>query len=214
MAILLLNTKVEMQNTLGSAKTITAISKASEAVITATHDFSIGDLIVIESVSGMVEINKRVVRVKSVSTTVSFVAEALDSTNWTTYASGGTATKVTAFHTFDNVSSFSFPEPSPNRIDITPINSSSKVETFGLDEAPQVSMNLFADPMATHMAALRSAAVAKAARVFRVTLQNGNVLIFNADVTGGRGFDGSGAGAVATSTASMLLRATEQWFAS
>lgn len=214
MAILLLNTKVEMQNTLGTAKNITAISKASEAVITATHDFAIGDLIVIESVGGMIEMNKRVVRVKSVSTTVSFVAESLDSTGFTTFSSGGTATKVTAFHTFDNVSGFSFPEPAPNRIDITPISSSSKVETFGLDEAPQITMNLFADPMATHMVALRAAAIAKSTRVFRVTLQNGNVLIFNADVTGGRGLDGSGAGAVATASASMLLRATEQWFTS
>ena len=73
MAILLLDTDIEMQSTLGAAKTITAISKASEAVITGTHDFSIGDLIVIDSVVGMVEMNKRVVRVKSVSTTVSFV---------------------------------------------------------------------------------------------------------------------------------------------
>lgn len=39
MAFTLTGTKVEMENTLGVNKTITAISKAAEASITATHDF-------------------------------------------------------------------------------------------------------------------------------------------------------------------------------
>ena len=75
---------VQIQTALGSAKTITAISKASEASITATHDFSVGDLIVISGVVGMTEINDKVVRIKTVSTTVSFVAEGLDSSAYTT----------------------------------------------------------------------------------------------------------------------------------
>lgn len=213
MAILLLDTDIEMQSTLGAAKTITAISKASEAVITGTHDFSIGDLIVIDSVVGMVEMNKRAVRVKSVSTTVSFVCEGLDSSAFTTYASGGTATKVTAFVTFDNATSFSFPEPSPNRIDVTPINKNTKVEVFGLDDAPNISIPMIADPLATHVVALRTASLAKTTRAFRVTLQNNYVLIFNAYVAGGRGLDGS-VGQAATSSASLTLAANEQWFAS
>ncbi len=212
MAILLLDTDIEMQSTLGSAKTITAISKESEAVITGTHDFEVGDLIVIDAVVGMVEMNKRVVRVKTISTTVSFVAEGLDSTNFTTYASGGTATKVTAMVAFDNATSFSFPEPNPNRIDVTPINKSTKVEVFGLDDAPQISIPMIADPLATHVVAMRTASKAKTNRVFRVTLQNGYVLIFNAAVAGGRGLDGQ-VGQAATATASLTLAADEQWFA-
>ncbi len=211
--ILLLNTKVEMQSVLAAAKTITAITKASEAVITATHDFSIGDLIVIDAVVGMTEINKRVVRVKSVNTTVDFTCEGLDSTEFTTYVSGGTAQKVSTLLTFDNVTSFSYPEPQPNRIDVTPISSTQKVEVFGLDEAPLITMNMNSDPMGATIVELRKASRTKTTRAFRVTTQTGQVLIFNAFVAGGRGFDGA-AGAVATGQASMTLAAEEQWFAS
>lgn len=213
MAILMLNTKIEMQSALGSAKTITAISKASEASITATHDFSVGDYIIIADVVGMVEINKRLVRVKTVSTTVSFVAEGLDSTNYTTYASGGTATKVTTFLAFDNATSFSFPEPSPNRIDVTPINSNQKVEVFGLDDSPQISIPMLAAPSSAHVIEMRKASLAKTTRAFKVTTQDGQILIMNAFVAGGRGFDGQ-VGQAATSTAQLTLAAPEQWFAS
>lgn len=212
--ILMLDTSVEMQSVLGVAKTITGISKASEAVITATHDFSIGDLAVIDSVAGMVEINKRVVRIKSVSTTVSFIAEGLDSTGFSTYVSGGTVTKVTTLLAFDNSTSFSYPEPAPTRIDVTTIHDTQKKEIFGLDEAPQLSMGLIANPTAAHVVEMKAASLAKTTRVFRVTLQTGVVLIFNAYVSGGRGIDGSGPGAVATSQVSLALAAPEQFFAS
>ena len=69
-ALILRNAVVQIQTALAAAKTITGISKVSEAVVTATHDFSIGDLVLIEAVVGMTQINDRVVRVKSVSTTV------------------------------------------------------------------------------------------------------------------------------------------------
>lgn len=210
--ILLLNTKIEMQKTLGSAKTITAISKASAAAITATHDFAVGDLILLAAIVGMTQMNSRVVRVLSVSTTVSFVAEALDSTNFSTYVSGGTATKITAFDTFANVTSFSYPEPTPNKIDVTTVHDTTKKEVFGLDEAPQITMAMIADPLDTAVQNLRAASSAKATRAFRVTLQGGNVLIMNAYVAGGRGLDGA-AGAVANASASLTLVADEQFFA-
>lgn len=202
-----------MQSALGSAKTITDISQASAAVVTATHDFSVGDLIVIDSVAGMTEINKRVVRVSAVSTTVSFTCESLDSTGFTAYVSGGTATKVTTLLTFDNASGFNFPEPNPNRIDVTPISASAKVERFGLDDAANITIPMYSDPTASHIVEMRAAAAAKSTRVFRVTLETGEVLIFNAYVAGGRGLDGS-VGAVATSQCQLTLAALEQWFAS
>jgi len=211
--ILLLNTKIEVQKTLGSTKTITAISKASEAVITGTHDFSIGDLILIAAVVGMVKMNDRVVRVKSVSTTVSFVAEEIDSTNFATYVSGGTATKITAFDSFDNVTSFSFPEPAPTRLDTTTVHDTIKKEVFGLDEAPQITLPMNADPLSVTVKNIRAASLAKASRAFRITLQTGNVLLLNAFVSGGRGLDG-GVGAVATASASLTLLSDEQWLAS
>jgi hypothetical protein len=213
---LLLSSKLELQSVLGTPKTITAITKVSEAVITGTHDFAIGDLIVIGGVVGMTEINNRVVRVKSVSTTVSFVAEGLDTSgsDFTTYVSGGTATKVTTLLNFSDLASgFNYPEPSPNPIDVTPISAKSKVEVFGLDDAPTLTIPMFADPTNSSVVEMRKASLAKTARVLRFTAQNGNVMICNAYLTGGRGFDGS-VGAVATAQLNAKLLAPEQWFAS
>ena len=211
--ILLLDTKVQMQKLLGVAKNITAISKANEAQVTATHDFSAGDLIVIEGVAGMVEINKRVIRIKSVSTTVSFICEGLDSTDFSTWESGGTARKVSTFLTFDNATSFNFPEPAPVKLDVTTIHDKSKKEIFALDEAPQISMSTIADPTSAVTAALRAASKEKTTRVFRVTLQTGHKLIFNAYVSGGRGIDAA-VNAVATAQVNMTLANDEQYFAS
>jgi hypothetical protein len=214
MAIPLTNTAVAMQNTLGTSKTITAISKASEASVTATHDFSVGDYVVFDDdIGGMTELINRVARVKSVSTTVSFVCEGLDSTNFATFTSGGTVSKITAFHSLSNVISFNFPEPQPNRIDITTIHDSQKKEMFGLDDAATISLPIIADPTSTVMTAVRTAALAKTLRAFKVTLQNGNILIFNAYVAGGRGLDGA-AGEAAKGSISLVLASTEQFFTS
>lgn len=212
MAILLLNTTIEMQSALDTADTITGATAANPVVITATNTLANGDVVVLDDVVGMTELNGRAVRVANVSGTT-FECEGLDGTGFTAYVSGGTSQEVTTWLPFDNATSFSFPEPNPNRIDVTPINKSTKVEVFGLDDAPQITIPMIADPLAAHVVEMRAASLAKANRVFRVTLQNGNVLIMNAAVAGGRGFDGS-VGAAGTSQASLTLAADEQWFAS
>jgi len=211
--ILLLDTMVEMQGSLGTSASITAISQASEAVVTVTHSLSVGDLVVINGVSGMTQINRRVVRVGAITGTTDFTCEDLDSTNFSAYVSGGTMEPVATLLSFDNATSFSFPEPTPNRIDVTTIHDTEKKEIFGLDDAPQITIPMKADPFAPHVAEMRVASLAKTTRAFRVTLQTGQVLIMNAFVAGGRGLDGS-VGGVGTAQASLTLAAGEQWFVS
>lgn len=84
---------VAVQTLLGAAKTITAISKASPAVVTATHDYVIGDVILFK-VSGMRQLDYAVKRVSAISTTVSFTLEGVDSTTFDTFSSG-TCEKIT-----------------------------------------------------------------------------------------------------------------------
>lgn len=213
MAFAMVGTKVEMENTLGTNKTITAISKVAEAVVTGTHDFSIGDIVVIDNVAGMNEINKKAVRVKSVSTTVSFVCEGLDSTGFSTYTSGGTANKVATWVSFDNIQQFSMPDGNLNKIDVTAISDLTKKEIAGFEDAISATMTVFSDPMASHMVAVRAARAAGGDRAFRVTTRNGNVAIFNGEVAGGTGLDGS-AGAIATSQVTVTLTGAVQWFTS
>ena len=77
-----------------ATKTITAITKANPAVVTATsHGYSNGDHIWINDVGGMTEVNGRRYTVAN-QTTNTFELSGVDSSNYTTYTSGGTAAKV------------------------------------------------------------------------------------------------------------------------
>ena len=82
-----------------TAKTITAATKASPGVLTSnSHGFSNGDEIFIASVGGMTELNGRNYRVAN-STTNTFTLTdlfgvAINTTTFTTYTSGGTATEI------------------------------------------------------------------------------------------------------------------------
>ena len=75
-------------------KTITAITKANPAVVTATsHGYTNGDHVWINTVAGMTEVNGRRYTVAN-KTTNTFELSGVDSTNYTTYGSGGDAQKV------------------------------------------------------------------------------------------------------------------------
>ncbi len=84
--------------------TITGASKASPCVLTfASHNFNTGDRIYIASVVGMTELNGAWYTVtRASSTTISL--NGIDSSAYTTYTSGGTASTVIPFNgAFDNL---------------------------------------------------------------------------------------------------------------
>ena len=77
-----------------ATKSISAITKANPAVVTATsHGYSDGDHVWINDVVGMTEVNGRRYTVAN-KTTHTFELSGVNSTNYTTYSSGGTAAKV------------------------------------------------------------------------------------------------------------------------
>jgi hypothetical protein len=83
----------------GSAKTISAVTKANPAVVTASsHSFSNGDDVYISGVVGMTELNGRFLRVASSSThtfaLTDYAGVNVNSTGYTTYGSAGSAQKV------------------------------------------------------------------------------------------------------------------------
>ncbi len=83
--------------TKAAAKTITGATQANPCVITsAAHGYSNGDIVYIDSVVGMTQLNKKIYTVRGVATNT-FQLEAVDSTAYTAYTSGGTAEKFTAF---------------------------------------------------------------------------------------------------------------------
>jgi len=77
-----------------ATKAISAITKANPAVVTtATHGYSNGDHVWINDVGGMTELNGRRFTIANVTSTT-FELSGVDSSNYTTYTSGGTAAKV------------------------------------------------------------------------------------------------------------------------
>lgn len=78
--------------------TITGISKAANASITATHAFTSADVgvttVTFHNVVGMTQINTLSGVIQSVTSTTSFTVN-INSTNFTTYASGGIANIIT-----------------------------------------------------------------------------------------------------------------------
>ena len=82
-----------------SAKSITAITKANPGVLTSSsHGFSNGDEVFVDSIGGMTELNGRNYRVANATTNTFTLTDlfgnAMDTTNFTTYTSGGTATEI------------------------------------------------------------------------------------------------------------------------
>jgi len=84
-----------------AAKTITGVTAANPAVVTSSaHGFSNGDRVVIQSVSGMTELNNRHFAVANVATNT-FQLSGVNSSAYTAYASGGTASKIVELtHTY------------------------------------------------------------------------------------------------------------------
>lgn len=110
MATLPTGTIMSIASAIAAAKTVSAISNAAEAVVSCTaHGYSNGDIVQIFSAWG--RLNRRAVRVKS-STTDSFVAEGIDTTNTEFFPSGGGAGTVRKVTTFTQISKYLNPSQS------------------------------------------------------------------------------------------------------
>lgn len=78
----------------GTQKTVTAITKAAQAQITATgHGYSVSQIVYLSDIKGMVEMDGLTVTVVSVVDANNFQVD-VDSTDFTTYVSGGSAERV------------------------------------------------------------------------------------------------------------------------
>jgi hypothetical protein len=108
-----------LTNGYSNAFPITNISQASQALITTSSNFQPGQQIQIGGVVGMTEINGLTVTVVSVTPTD--VTVNLDTTGFTAYASGGTASSLTnVFNYFTGIATnVFFPAPIPEGANIS-----------------------------------------------------------------------------------------------
>lgn len=185
---------VAMQSALGAAKTISAIAVGATATVTGTHDFSAGDYVVFD-VLGMHQLNGRVFRVLSVSTTVSFVIEgsggaSLDTTGFGAFTSG-TCQKITFGTSITTATSMSASGGDFDFIDTTTIHDLVKTQIPGSANPLSYSFDNQWDISDAGQIAMKAASDAQAKRAWKFTFGSGGpIMVMNGYV----GFTGAPTG--------------------
>lgn len=205
------NCKVEIQASLGSAKTISNITQANPGVVTATgHGFSNGDVVVLAVPQGMIELDKQAARVAN-RTTDTFQLEGIDTTNYSDFVADDddsppassslcTATKVASFVTWGNTTGFDRPNAEPNKLDVSTLLDTEDQYVFGRKSASGGNVATILQPTDAGQALVDAASDSQTPLVCRLRWATGQSQIFNAYWSGGVGFS-QGNNAVATSTA-------------
>jgi len=184
------NMSVQVESTKATALTVSGITKASPGVATITDSPIVvanGDIVVFTISAGMVELDGQAVRVANVSGDT-FELESLDTTDYSTFTAG-TVEIVDAWHTLAGAQNISMPDPAPNKIDITTLIDKTKQNTYGLPESPDGTIAGIYDPLNAGVVEIKTATKANETRVFRVNWAGGQYTVFNANVSGGSGFD-------------------------
>lgn len=184
------NMTVEVENTLATGLAVSAVTKANPGVATATgHSYANGDILVFTASAGMVELDGQAVRVANTATAAgTFELESLDTSAYSTWTAG-TVQEVTAWHTIAGAQNITMPNPAPNKIDITTLIDKTKQYAYGLADAPDGTISGLYDPTSAGVVEIKGATKANEDRVFRVSWAGGQYTIFNANVSGGTGFD-------------------------
>lgn len=187
---------VAVQTVLGTAKTITAISKASPAVVSATaHGYTTGTEVKL-SVNGMIELNNAVVKVTMV-TADSFSLDGIDSTLFNTFTSGGAqlVTFGASAATFQDVNASGGEAAS---INTTTIHDDTTKEIPGVKSAISYSFGSLWDPSDTALIELKKADNVKGTRAVKLTFATGARVLFDCYPTVSMAPGGSTGGAVTT----------------
>lgn len=180
MAIESQTTTLEIETGTGSAKTITAITLGAITEVTSTaHGLSAGDVVTFASITGTTELNGTTAMIIAVEANSMFFA--VDSSGYTAYTSGGTATPVT-YTNVGEIVDWDGPGGSASVIDVTHLSSTAKEKLMGLMDEGQFSFNLnnvFSD---TGQQACRTARTARTLKGFRLTYSDSTVQTWDAFV--------------------------------
>lgn len=164
-----------IEGTPGGAVSITAITKAASAVVTATNTLAVGDVFEFGTVTGMPEIYGMlgIVTVASVS---SFTVN-IDSSGFATAGTTGTGNPKTWVNV-SNVKDYSGFDGSASELDKTNLQSGAMEFAPGLQDFGQFTLNIDVDDTDAGMIALRAAKTAAATKAFRLVLPNGKKRVF------------------------------------
>lgn len=173
------NVRVEVAKTYGSAKTVSAITKADPGVATSTsHGLTDGTIVYMsEDTAGMDELAGGAYSVSNPATNT-FELEQQNTTSYGTFTSG-TATPVTAWSTLSKATGYNIPNATADELDVTTLLDRLKKTEPGLMAAQNVSIDQLSDMQSEAALIVRAAAMAGTACVFRITHnESGERVIF------------------------------------
>jgi hypothetical protein len=202
---------VNVQTVRASAKTISAITKASPGVASSTaHGYSNGDLLLL-LVKGMRELNYKIVRV-SAQTTDAFTLEGIDTTDMHTFVSG-TAEKLTFGAAADTITTLSWSGGDAKDIDASTIHSSQDVNIPGNFSALSCAMGSLWDVADPALLALAAFSKTKTPCGIEIEFATGNKVYLAATPSVLLAPSGS-AGAAVTTPAKLSVRGPLTTYAS
>lgn len=184
------NMTVEVEQTAETPYTnISAITAADPGeVTTATaHGLTTGDILKFAASAGMVQLDGQLVRITTTATDV-FTMDSLDTTDYSVFTAGSYE-DISAWHTLADAQTASMPDGTPTKIDITTLIDKSIQYAYGLPDAPDGSISGLYGPNNAGVAAIKVATKSNAALAFRISWSGGQTTIFNANVSGGSGFE-------------------------
>ena len=164
-----------IEGTPGTAVTITAITKATSAVVTGTNTMSVGDVFEFGVVTGMPEIFGLLGIVTAASGT-GFTVN-IDSSNFASAGTSGTGNPK-VWTAVGNVKDYSGFDGSASELDKTNMQSGAMEYAAGLQDFGQFSMNIDVDDTDVGQIALRAAKTSAATKAFRLRLPNGKQRVF------------------------------------
>ena len=169
-----------IEGTPGSALTITGITKAASAVVTAANTLAIGDVVEFGTVTGMPEIYGLLGVVTATGGGTTFTCN-IDSSGFATVGTAGTANPKT-WTAIGNVKDFSGFDGTVSELDKTNLQSGAMEYAAGLQDFGNFSLNIDIDDTDAGHIALRAAKTAASTKAFKLRLPNGKLRVFKAFV--------------------------------
>lgn len=168
---------VFMESAIGAEVAASAISKASEGVMTtgAAHGITTGDYVLVKA-QGMTEVNGRIFRAKAASGS-SLTLEGENTTNYGTFTSG-TVQKITFGTTISTLTSVSGNGGTFETIDTTLIHDKAKSSIPGLASATEYTFESVWDVSDAGLIAAKQASSTKAQKAFMIVFSNGQRVVF------------------------------------
>lgn len=159
--------------------TVTAVSNASEAVVTATNTYVAGDFV--EFTSGWSRANARIFRVKS-PTGSNFVLEGLDTTSTTLFPAGsgaGTVRKINTWTQIQQVTELTSSGGEPQYATYSFLEDDYDRQIPTTTSAQSLALTIADDPTLAGYQALKAAALTRLPTALRGTLPQGGYLLYN-----------------------------------